>query len=87
MVSLPVLNPHTILNSGFDTYKLMDKHNDMRAMLAGMTFSEEQPVVLPAQCGRDPLPLRAARRAPGTMAAHQRRSRRIQAPGRPCGGR
>src|SRR5213083_2232156 len=24
-VSLPVLNPRTILNNGFDTYKLMDK--------------------------------------------------------------
>jgi arylsulfatase A-like enzyme len=43
MVSLPVLNPKTILNHGFDTYKLMDKHNDMRAMLGEMQFSEEQP--------------------------------------------
>jgi hypothetical protein len=43
MVSLPVLNPRTILNNGFDSYKLMDKHNDMRAMLAGMTFSEDEP--------------------------------------------
>lgn len=43
MVSLPVLNPKTILNSGFDTYKLMEKHNDMRAMLREMRFSEERP--------------------------------------------
>lgn len=43
MVSLPVLNPKTILNTGFDRYRLMDKHNDMRAMLPEMTFSEEQP--------------------------------------------
>jgi arylsulfatase A-like enzyme len=43
MVSLPVLNPRTILNNGFDSYKLMEKHNDMRAMLAEMTFSPEQP--------------------------------------------
>jgi hypothetical protein len=43
LVSLPVLNPFTILNTGFDTYKLMDRHNDMRAMFAHMTFSEEQP--------------------------------------------
>lgn len=43
MVSLPVLNPKTILNQGFDTYKLMEKHNDMRAMLREMTFSEEAP--------------------------------------------
>jgi len=43
MVSLPVLNPKTILNQGFDTYKLMEKHNDMRAMLREMTFSEGRP--------------------------------------------
>lgn len=43
MVSLPVLNPKTILNHGFDTFQLMEKHNDMRAMLSKMTFSEEQP--------------------------------------------
>ena len=42
-VSLPVLNPKTILNHGFDTYKLMEKHNDMRAMLRDMPFSEEHP--------------------------------------------
>src|ERR1700704_4053960 len=33
MVSLPVLNPHTILNHGFDTYRLLPAHNDMRAMV------------------------------------------------------
>src|SRR5215469_15561112 len=43
MVSLPVLNPKTILNQGFDTFQLMPLHNDMRAMLKEMTFSEEQP--------------------------------------------
>jgi len=43
LVSLPVLNPLTMLNHGFDTYHLMEKHNDMRAMLRRMTFSEEYP--------------------------------------------
>ena len=43
MVSLPVLNPRTILNHGFDTYRLMPAHNDMRAMIREMKFSEEQP--------------------------------------------
>jgi hypothetical protein len=43
MVSLPVLNPRTLLNNGFDTYKLMDKHNDMRAMVQEMHFSEDKP--------------------------------------------
>ena len=42
-VSLPVLNPKTVLNNGFDTYKLMEKHNDMRAMVRDMEFSERQP--------------------------------------------
>jgi hypothetical protein len=43
MVSLPVLNPKTILNTGFDSYRLMERHNDMRAMVREMKFSEEQP--------------------------------------------
>ena len=43
MVSLPVLNPKTILNNGFDSYQLMEKHNDMRAMLSEMRFSEDKP--------------------------------------------
>ena len=43
MVSLPVLNPKTILNCGFDSFELMPTHNDMRAMLRKMSFSEEQP--------------------------------------------
>jgi hypothetical protein len=43
MVSLPVLNPQTILNQGFDSYKLMPAHNDMRAMVREMKFSEERP--------------------------------------------
>lgn len=42
-VSLPVLNPRTILNSGFDTYELMDRHNDMRAMLSTMRFETGRP--------------------------------------------
>jgi Sulfatase len=43
MVSLPVLNPKTVINQGFDTFKLMPRHNDMRAMIQEMTFSEEYP--------------------------------------------
>ena len=43
MVSLPVLNPKTILNNGFDSYQLMDKHNDMRAMVRQMRFTEDKP--------------------------------------------
>jgi hypothetical protein len=43
MVSLPVLNPATVLNSGFDAYKLMERHNDMRAMVRKMSFLEDRP--------------------------------------------
>jgi hypothetical protein len=42
-VSLPVLNPKTPLNVGFDTFRLMEKHNDMRSMFGDLQFSEEQP--------------------------------------------
>lgn len=40
MVSLPVLNPATVLNTGFDTYKLMDRHNDLRAIVRSLSFPE-----------------------------------------------
>jgi hypothetical protein len=43
LVSLPVLNPATLLNHDFDTYALMPKHNDMAAMLDRLVFDEERP--------------------------------------------
>jgi hypothetical protein len=43
MVSLPVLNSHTPVNSGFDSWKLMPDHNDMAAMLDEMSFSPNRP--------------------------------------------
>lgn len=43
MVSLPVLNPKTPLNQGFDTFLLMERHNDMRAMVRAMKFDEDKP--------------------------------------------
>jgi len=43
MVSLPVLNPATIINKDFDSFSLMPKHNDMAAMLDRMTFSSDRP--------------------------------------------
>jgi hypothetical protein len=43
LVSLPVLNPKTPINFGFNRYRLMEKHNDMRAMLGELRFSEERP--------------------------------------------
>jgi hypothetical protein len=43
MVSLPVLNPATILNCDFDSFELMPRHNDMAAMVERMRFSDDAP--------------------------------------------
>jgi hypothetical protein len=43
MVSLPVLNPATILNTDFDSFELMPRHNDMEAMVERLDFSEGAP--------------------------------------------
>ncbi len=43
LVSLPVLNPATLINKDFDSFTLMPKHNDMAAMIDRMTFSPDRP--------------------------------------------
>ena len=42
-VSLPVLNSKTGVNRAFDTFQLMEKHNDMGKMLDTLVFSDERP--------------------------------------------
>ena len=42
-VSLPVLNPKTGVNRDFDSFQLMDKHNDMRSMLPTLSFDSARP--------------------------------------------
>ena len=42
-VSLPVLNPKTGINRAFDSFQLMDSHNDMAAMLPTMKFDGPRP--------------------------------------------
>src|SRR5690606_26985165 len=42
-VSLPVLNPLTSINKGFDDYKLMSHHNDFSGMIDQMRFDPEEP--------------------------------------------
>ncbi len=42
-VSLPVLNPRTGINRDFDSFQLMDKHNDMASMLPTMKFDADRP--------------------------------------------
>jgi arylsulfatase A-like enzyme len=43
MVSMPVLNPATPLNYGFDRYELMPTHNDMAAMVSRLDFPADRP--------------------------------------------
>lgn len=43
MVSLPVLNPATVINRDFDSFTLMPTHNDMGAMLDRMRFDIGRP--------------------------------------------
>ena len=43
MVSMPVLNEHTVINRDFDSYRLMPTHNDMAAMLPELRFDDERP--------------------------------------------
>jgi len=42
-VSRPVLNPKTGINRAFDSFQLMDSHNDMRAMIPTLKFTDERP--------------------------------------------
>ena len=42
-VSLPVLNQKTGINRFFDSFELMDSHNDMRSMIPTMKFDSERP--------------------------------------------
>lgn len=43
LVSMPVLNPSTGINRGFDTYRLMPNHHDMPAMVRELTFTRDRP--------------------------------------------
>src|SRR4051794_40898050 len=43
MVSMPVLNPYTVINRDFDSFELMPKHNDMAAMLPDLRFDADAP--------------------------------------------
>lgn len=42
-VSMPVLNPYTVINNAFDDYRLMDNHNDFKGMVEEVAFSRDQP--------------------------------------------
>lgn len=63
-VSLPVLNPHTVLNCGFDSYKLMPKHNDFSAILEELEFSGERPCFYLLNVGETHYPYALANEPP-----------------------
>ncbi|MCO4774113.1 MAG: sulfatase-like hydrolase/transferase [Deltaproteobacteria bacterium] len=42
-VSLPVLNPRTGINRDFDSYRLMESHNDFGAILDEVRFGADRP--------------------------------------------
>jgi len=42
-VSMPVLNPFTVINRDFDSYVLMPSHNDMAAIVDELRFEEDRP--------------------------------------------
>ena len=42
-VSLPVLNSKTNVNRAFDSFQLMDSHNDMAAMIDTLHFDDDRP--------------------------------------------
>lgn len=60
MVSMPVINRSTPINSDFDRYRLMDAHNDMGAMLtaieAGEVFRDDRPTFLLLNTGETHFP-------------------------------
>jgi hypothetical protein len=44
LVSMPVLNPATPLNCGFDSYELMPAHNDLGQIVERLRFGGDRPV-------------------------------------------
>lgn len=42
-VSMPVLNPQTVISNAFDDYKLMSNHNDFAGMIEDVSFSRDHP--------------------------------------------
>lgn len=43
IVSMPVLNPHTPINTAFDRYDLAATHNDLAAMIDQLDFDDDRP--------------------------------------------
>ncbi len=54
--SMPVLNPATPLNTGFDTYELLDRHNDLGQVLGRLRFSADRPSFIVINTGETHYP-------------------------------
>jgi len=67
MVSLPVLNPATGVNRGFDRFRLMDSHNDMGAMLDELVFPSDRPSFHLLNLGETHYPYVVAGQDPGEL--------------------
>lgn len=59
-VSMPVLNPASGINRGFDTYRLMPNHHDMAAMVRDITFTRERPTFTLLNVGETHYPYATA---------------------------
>lgn len=65
-VSMPVLNPYTLLNRDFDHYQLMATHNDMRAMVDALSFDDERPTFHLLNVGETHYPYALPHEDPGS---------------------
>jgi hypothetical protein len=64
MVSMPVLNPATVINRDFDGYELMPTHNDMAAMIDRLRFDDERPSFVLMNVGETHYPYALPHEAP-----------------------
>ena len=64
LVSLPVMNEHTPLAVGFDSYELMPTHNDMAAMLERLRFDPHRPTFYLLNVGETHYPYALADEPP-----------------------
>jgi hypothetical protein len=65
-VSMPVLNPATVVNRGFDDFQLMPTHNDMAAMLDRLRFDPGQPSFYVLNVGETHYPYALPHEDPST---------------------
>jgi hypothetical protein len=64
-VSMPVLNPSTGINRGFDDYELMADHHDMPTMVRGLDFGRERPTFTLLNVGETHYPYAVPGEVPG----------------------